>query len=91
MTVSILLPSVLAAHASGQRSFIANATTVVEALDQLVTAYPALATRVRDTRGDIYPFVTIYVNDDDVRLSGGLSRSLSAGDEIVIVPSVAGG
>lgn len=90
-SVPILLPSVLAPHANGQREFTAHAHTVVEALDQLTAAHPALATRVRDSKGDIYPFVTIYVNDDDVRLDGGLSRLLTSGDEIVIVPAVAGG
>src|SRR6266571_4496286 len=54
-------------------------------------AVPGLAPRLRDAAGKPYPFVTFYVNDDDARLQGGFAASVRDGDEIIIVPAIAGG
>lgn len=85
------LPSVLAAHIGGVRSVATTGATVDRAIDALVDQYPQLAPRLRDATGAPYPFVTFYLNDEDVRLVGGFAAAVSDGDEVTIVPAVAGG
>lgn len=91
MAVTFRLPSVLAAHAGGTRAIATDGSTVATALDQLVTKFPALAPRLRDAHGAPYPFVTFYLNDEDVRLVGGFDAAIADGAEVTIVPAVAGG
>lgn len=91
MPVPIFLPSALAAQAGGHRRLDAAGTTVGALLDDVVQRYPALGPRLRDADGTLYPFVTIYRNDEDIRLANGFATAVSDGDEVVIVPAVAGG
>jgi sulfur-carrier protein len=58
---------------------------------ELETRYPAIRGRLRDESGALRRFVNLYVNGEDVRFKEGLGTSLSAGDELSIVPAVAGG
>lgn len=91
MSVTVHLPSVLAAHVGGTRAIEAEGVTVSTAIDDLISRYPALAPRLRDDKGAPYPFVTFYLNDEDVRLVGGFDAAVTDGDEVTIVPAVAGG
>lgn len=91
MPVTIHLPSQLARLADGKRSITADGETVGEAVAHAASAFPALGPRLRDDNGAPYPFVTFYLNDEDIRLAGGFAKSVSDGDELVIVPAVAGG
>lgn len=85
------LPSVLSAHIGGTRAVETDGVTVAQAIDRLVDRFPQLAPRLRDEHGDPYPFVTFYLNDEDVRLVGGFGVPVAEGDEVTIVPAVAGG
>ncbi|MEP7380275.1 MAG: MoaD/ThiS family protein [Gemmatimonadota bacterium] len=85
------LPSVLSAHIGGTRAVETSGATVEQAIDRLVDQYPQLAPRLRDASGAPYPFVTFYLNDEDVRLVGGFGVAVSDDDEVTIVPAVAGG
>lgn len=85
------LPSVLTPLAGGQPVIQASGVTVGDALDDVVRRYPALAPRLRDEQGAPYPFVTIYLNDDDIRFVGGFGAAVQPADEISVVPAVAGG
>ena len=85
------LPSVLTPLTGGQHTIPANGTTVAEALDDVVSRFPALAPRLRDEHGAPYPFVTIYLNDEDIRFIGGFEAALQSSVELSIVPAVAGG
>ena len=60
-------------------------------IDGLEAEYPGLKERICDESGDIRRFVNIYVNGEDVRFLQGLGTDLKAGDEVSIVPAVAGG
>jgi sulfur-carrier protein len=53
--------------------------------------YPALASRLRDDAGRPYPFVTFYLNDEDIRFRGGFAAPVTDGDEVTVVPAIAGG
>ena len=85
------LPSVLTPLTGGQHTVEANGATVGAALDDVVSRFPSLSPRLRDESGAPYPFVTIYLNDEDIRFIGGFDAVLKPGDELSIVPAVAGG
>ena len=91
MAITVLLPSALAAQAEGRRTLDAGGTTVGEALNDVVSRFPALGPRLRDEKGEPYPFVTLYLNDEDVRFLGGFEATVRDGDELSVVPAVAGG
>jgi molybdopterin converting factor small subunit len=91
MSITFQLPKVLADLAGGSRAIEASGATLGDAVSDVATRYPALAPRLRDAKGDPYEFVVFYLNDEDIRLLGGFATPVSDGDEITIVPAVAGG
>jgi molybdopterin converting factor small subunit len=91
MSVTLQLPAVLAKLADGRRTIEAKGTTLGDVVADVATRFPGLAPRLRDEAGKPYPFVTFYVNDDDARLQGGFAASVRDGDEVIIVPAIAGG
>ena len=68
-----------------------HAVTVSSAIDELESRFPAIRGRLRDESGAMRRFVNLYVNGEDVRFQHGLETALKAGDELSIVPAVAGG
>lgn len=91
MAISINLPTVLTKLSDGNKILEASGNTVGEVVNDIVAQYPGLAPRLRDDAGEPYPFVTFYLNDDDIRFNGGFSAEVKDGDEITIVPAIAGG
>ncbi len=91
MTVTLALPTVLAKFAGGKRTLDAAGSTLGEVVSDVASRFPELAPRLRSESGEPYPFVTFYLNDDDARFAGGFSATVHDGDEIVIVPAIAGG
>ncbi|MCZ6857604.1 MAG: MoaD/ThiS family protein [Gemmatimonadetes bacterium] len=91
MAVTLTLPTVLANLAEGNKTLEAEGHTLGDAIDNVSGRYPQLASRLRDEDGTPYPFVTFYLNDQDIRLNGGFDVELHEGDEITIVPAIAGG
>ena len=91
MPLTVALPSILARLADGQRALSASGTTVGDAVADVTRRFPSLATRLVDDAGHPYPFVTFYLNDEDIRFTGGFSAPVRDGDEITIVSAVAGG
>jgi molybdopterin synthase sulfur carrier subunit len=65
--------------------------TLAACITHLETAYPGIRERVMDESGELRRFVNIYLNGDDVRFEQGLATTIKDGDEISIVPAVAGG
>lgn len=90
MPVTMYLPTVLAKLADG-KAIETRGTTVGEAVADVAARYPSLAPRLRDNAGKPYPFVTFYLNDEDIRFQGGFDAPLADGDELTIVPAIAGG
>jgi molybdopterin converting factor small subunit len=91
MSVTLQLPAVLAKLADGRRTLEAQGTTLGDVVADVAARFPGLAPRLRDEAGKPYPFVTFYLNDDDARLRGGFAAGVRDGDEIIIVPAIAGG
>jgi len=91
MPLTISLPSILARLADGNRSLDASGATVAEAVADVTRRFPSLAPRLVDEHGEPYPFVTYYLNDEDIRFAGGFGATVRDGDELTIVSAVAGG
>lgn len=91
MAVSINLPTVLRKLAGGKQTLEASGATLGDVINQVCLEHPDLAPRLKDDTGEPYPFVTFYLNDDDIRFNGGFSAPVKDGDELTIVPAIAGG
>ena len=91
MPVAIRLPTVLRAQAGGAAVVELEGATIGEVLSSLVAAHPGLAGQVVGEDGSLNRFVNVYVNDDDVRYLQKLDTPVADGDEISILPAVAGG
>ena len=91
MPVEIRVPTVMRQDAGGQATVKANGSTVGEVLDDLVLQFPRLKGKLRNEDGSLHKFVNVYVNDEDVRYLDKLDTKVDDGDEISILPAVAGG
>ena len=91
MASVIRIPTPLRRVTNGQEVVDVNGATVEEGLDDLEARFPGVKERIIDPSGELHRFVNIYVNGEDVRFLDGLATALSEGDEISIVPAVAGG
>ena len=90
-TVTVRIPTPLRSATDGQSTVEVDANTVDDALRTLTDRYPDLADNLYDENDDLRQFVNIYVGDEDVRFGDGVDTSLTPGDEVSIVPSIAGG
>ena len=90
-TVSVRLPTVLRPAANGQSVVEVGGTNVGDVVEELISGYPALATNLVDDDGGLRRFVNVYVNDEDIRFLEKLDTPVTGGDEVTILPAVAGG
>ncbi|HEY5244940.1 MAG TPA: ubiquitin-like small modifier protein 1 [Acidimicrobiales bacterium] len=91
MPVDVRLPTVLRSQTGGQSTVSVDASTIGEVLQRLVTEYPGMSGQLLNDDGSLHRFVNVYVNDDDVRYLSLLDTPVKDGDEISILPAVAGG
>ena len=90
MAVKVSIPTILRSHTDGQKSVEASGSTVAEVINDLDAKHGGLKDRLVK-EGSLHRFVNVYVNDEDVRFSGGLEASVTDGDSVTILPAVAGG
>jgi sulfur-carrier protein len=88
---NVRVPSMLRPTVGGERSVVAEGSTLRELIQNVEDRHPGFAGQLLETSGAQRPFVNIYVNDDDVRYLQGLETAVSEGDVISILPAVAGG
>ena len=91
MSVTVKLPTQLRASAGGEGAVAVEGSTVGEALEALYTAYPELRERLSDEDGSLRRFINVYVNGDDIRFGDLLNTPVADGQEVQILPAVAGG
>ncbi|WP_018686895.1 MoaD/ThiS family protein [Actinokineospora enzanensis] len=90
MAVTVSIPTILRTHTGGEKTVPAAGATVAEVIDDLEANHGGLKARlVKD--GALHRFVNVYVNDEDVRFAGGLEAKVADGDNVTILPAVAGG
>ena len=88
---TIRIPPVLRPSVGGEREVNADGGNVGEVLRALVEQYPDTSSQLFGADGDLNRFVNVYLNDEDVRVLDGLDTGVGAGDELVILPAMAGG
>ncbi len=91
MSVTVRIPTPLRRVTNGQDKVTVEGSNLSEVVGSLDAAFPGLKERLCDEHGEIRNFVNIYVNGEDVRFLQGLDSETKPGDEISIVPAVAGG
>ena len=91
MSVTVRLPTIMRSHAGGQAEVKAEGSTIGEVVDDLVRQFPGTATHHKAPDGGVHKFVNVYLNDEDIRYLGKLDTPVNDGDQVSILPAVAGG
>ena len=91
MSVTVRIPTPLRKLTGGADEVAVDGCNVGELIDNLEAAHAGLKERLCDENGEIRRFVNVYVNDEDVRFLDGRATALKDGDEVSIVPAIAGG
>jgi molybdopterin converting factor small subunit len=93
MAVTVSIPTILRTHTGGEKRVSASGATLKDVISDLEANYSGISERLvdKDNPGKLQRFVNIYVNDEDVRFSGGMDTEISDGDSVTILPAVAGG
>lgn len=89
--VKVRIPTPLRPLTGGKSEVEAMASNIQSMIESLNTQFPGLKERVCDDKGEIRRFVNIYLNEEDIRFLKGKDTPLKDGDEISIVPAIAGG
>jgi sulfur-carrier protein len=90
MSITVKIPSQLREATGGESELEVDGSTVGEALDAVFDRYDGLRQRITEN-GDLRRFVNVYVSGEDIRFQDGLETAISDGDEVTILPAVAGG
>ncbi len=90
MAIEVRIPTILRTYTDGEKAVDADGASLAALIDDLEANHPGIKDRLIEN-GDLRRFVNIYVNDEDVRFIGGLEAELSDGDQVVVLPAVAGG
>jgi molybdopterin converting factor small subunit len=91
MAVKVLIPTPLQKLTNNQATVECNGSTIAELLDSLEQSCPGIKARLCDDQGQLRRFVNFYVNSEDIRFLEGTDTTLSDGDEVSIIPAIAGG
>ncbi len=90
MAIDVRIPTILRTYTDGAKAVSGEGGTLAALIDDLESNHPGIKERLIEGE-DLRRFVNVYVNDEDVRFTGGLGTGLSDGDQVVVLPAVAGG
>ncbi|MDB9527949.1 MoaD/ThiS family protein [Oscillatoria sp. CS-180] len=91
MAVKVLIPTPLQKFTNNEATVECDAGSISGLMDTLDTQFPGIKARLCDDQGELRRFVNFYVNSEDIRFLEGKDTALNEGDEVSIVPAVAGG
>ena len=91
MAIEVRIPTILRSYTDGAKAVEGSGSSLTALLDDLESRHGGLRGRLVTDEGALHRFVNVYVNDEDVRFLGGLDAELSDGDQVVVLPAVAGG
>lgn len=91
MSITVRIPQPLQKITQGKESIEAAGADVKSLLEDLERKFPGIKERLYDEKGKIRRFINIYINEEDVRFLQGEATALKAGDEVSIIPAIAGG
>lgn len=89
--IKVRIPTPLRTLTKNQGEVEMKGTSVAELIDNLEANHPGIKSRLCDEQGELRRFVNVYVNEEDVRFLDGKATTLKDGDEVSIVPAIAGG
>ena len=91
MPKKVRIPTPLRKLTNNEELVEINAATIGDAINELQSRYPGIAERLVDDKGEVRRFVNVYVNEEDIRFLNNRETPLKDGDEISIIPAIAGG
>ena len=90
MSIEVRIPTILRTYTGGEKAVSGEGATLSELIENLEATHPGIKDRLIEGE-DLRRFVNVYVDDEDVRFTGGLETKLDDGAQVVILPAVAGG
>ena len=90
-TIQVRVTAVLQKLTGGQKTIEASGATVAALLDDVETRYPGFKAQLYGDDGKLHRFVNVYLNDEDIRYTGGVETPIKQGDVLDILPALAGG
>jgi molybdopterin converting factor small subunit len=94
MAIEVRIPTILRTYTGGEKAVDGSGATLSALIDDLESNHPGIKDRLVEDKGgsiELRRFVNVYINDEDVRFIGSLEAELSDGDQVVVLPAVAGG
>jgi molybdopterin synthase sulfur carrier subunit len=91
MSVKVVLPNAFQKHTNGTRDFQSSAANLDQLVSDIETSFPSLRQHLRGEDGKVRKFINFYVNDEDIRFLGNDQYAFKDGDEVLVIPSIAGG
>ncbi len=91
MSIRVQIPTPMRQHTGGKADVEAAGATVQAVLDDLGRQCPGISDRLFEKPGQLRRFVNVYLNDEDIRYLDGLNTAVKDGDELAVIPAVAGG
>jgi molybdopterin converting factor small subunit len=91
MSIKVQIPTALRKLTAGANCFECSPANLGELFSQLDQNFPDLKPHLHDDKGEVRRFLNIYVNEEDIRFLGGPAYAFQDGDEVLLVPSIAGG
>jgi molybdopterin converting factor small subunit len=85
------LPNAFQKHTNGTREIQSTAGNLPQLITEIETTFPALRSHLRDESGQVRRFINFYVNEEDIRFLGNEKYAFQDGDEVLVIPSIAGG
>jgi sulfur-carrier protein len=91
MSIKVLVPTPLQKFTNNQATLECSGSNIAQLLDSLEESCPGIKSSLCDEKGQLRRFLNLYVNDEDIRFLEGTDTPLKDGDQVSIVPAVAGG
>ena len=91
MSATVRIPTPLRKVTNGADKASVEGNSIAEVIDSLENTFPGIKKRICEESGELRSFVNVFVNGEDIRFSDGINTAISSGDELSLVPAVAGG
>jgi len=91
MAVQVKIPTPLRKFTDGSEVVQVEASNIREVLDQLETNHPGIKSKLCDDSGNVRRFINVYANEEDIRFLDKMDTAVNDGDEVSIIPAIAGG
>ena len=91
MPVTVRVPTPLRKLTGDEEVVLVQVGTIATAIAELERRYPGMAERLVDDKGEVRRFVNVYVNEEDIRFRDNSNTPIQDGDEVSIIPAIAGG